>query len=305
MVISDKYSRAPVSSFYLSRALRIYPTYLLVLILAAWSSHMLDAFLSGPTTTGMWIFAALSNITIIGLSFVPIDGGWILIGPAWSLAIELQFYLAAPFILARRLSVCISVLAVLIALRLVYLGDEFNYWRFSFPPSAWCFFMLGAVSHRLGLLVTADHIRKRIGWIAIAALPALGFACGLPIVKDLDRPELWLFYLAFASAIPFVFSVSKHSQADQFLGDLSYPIYISHTVVSFSIYGIAIYRVVPAAYYREIFIAVILATSVALHFGIERPIDIIRGRLARVNCGVASRSLSPIYAVRANASREV
>jgi peptidoglycan/LPS O-acetylase OafA/YrhL len=281
MVINDKYSHLPVSHFYLSRALRIYPLYFIILLLSVLLSRIVGKPLAAPATTSEWLFSALSNVTIFPIHFLR-TWEWVIIPPSWSLAIELQFYLAAPFILTRRLWVCVSILAALLLLRLSYFSYDFTYMRYAYPPPVWCFFMLGAVSHRLGLLVTDDRTRKTAGWAAIVALPLSGWLCGISVVKDLDRPEFWLFYLAFTAAIPFIFSISMRSRADRLLGDLSYPIYIAHWLIIRAVgeFSGTIFRFLPYDYYREIDIAVVIIAATASHFGLERPIEKLRGRLS-------------------------
>jgi len=281
MVVNDKYAKEPVINFYLARALRIYPIYLLILIFFVWFLAATGNPLPVPPTAGERAFSTLTNITIFGIPWLA-KAEWLAIPPAWSLAIELQFYLVAPFILTRRLWICVAVLLGLVALRLSLLDQNFASSRYSLPRADWCFFMLGAVAHRLGLLVTESQVRKLLGLAALVVLPIAAFACGLPVVKDLDRPEFWIFYLVFAAAIPFVFSISMRSRVDRFLGDLSYPIYIAHwpaikVIVHFNN---EIYNFLPYEYYPEIDLFLVIVVSTALHIVIERPIENFRRRFS-------------------------
>ncbi|MBW0005243.1 MAG: acyltransferase [Hyphomicrobiales bacterium] len=281
MVLNSKYLNAPVTNFYFARALRIYPIYLVILALTVWFLDATGKPLPLPATTGGWLFATSSNITIFGIPWLG-DANWLAIPPAWTLAIELQFYLAAPFILTRRLWVCVAVLLGLVALRLSLLDQEFTSWRYTVPRADWCFFMLGAVSHRVGLFVMDDHTRKRLGWMSVAILPTAAFLCGIPVVKDLDRPELWLFYLLFAASIPFIFAISARSRIDRLLGDLSYPVYVSHWLVIGFVghFTDFFYRYVPYDYHREGNIVLVSLAAACLHFGFERPIENFRQRLS-------------------------
>jgi peptidoglycan/LPS O-acetylase OafA/YrhL len=281
MVINNKYLNEPIIKFYLARALRIYPLYLLILVLTVWFLDATGNPLPVPATTREWLFSTSSNITIFGIPWLG-NPDWLAIPPAWTLAIELQFYLAAPFILTRRLWICIVVLLGLVALRLSLLGEDFTSWRYTVPRSEWCFFMLGAVSHRLGLLVTNDRKREVLGWLAAAMLPLAAFLCGLPIAKDLDLPELWIFYLLFAASIPFIFSISMRSRIDRLLGDLSYPVYVAHWfVISFvGHFSGFFYRYVSYDYYREGDIVLVILAATVLHFVVERPIEAFRQRLS-------------------------
>jgi peptidoglycan/LPS O-acetylase OafA/YrhL len=281
MVINDKYSKESIYKFYLARALRIYPIYLVVLVIIVSFLQIIGKPLLSPPTTGEWLFSALTNITLIGIPWLR-DADWLAIPPAWSLAAELQFYIIAPFILPRRLWIVLLVLLGLTALRLSYLDQPFAPWRYTMLRSDWCFFMLGAVAHRVGLLVTDSQMRKTLGWTAAGLLPVAGIFCGLPTVKDLDAPELWFFYLLFAAAIPFIFSISKRSRIDRFLGNLSYPIYIAHWLVIalLEYFSGSIHRFLPSNYHLEINAAVVICAAALLHFTVEAPIEKIRQRFS-------------------------
>jgi len=281
MVINNKYCKEPLFNFYMARALRIYPIYLVTLIFIVGFLSATGNPLPAPTATREWIFSTFTNISIFPIPWLG-NWDWLAITPAWSLAVELQFYLVAPFIVTRRLWICIAITLGLVALRLSALDQDFAYARYSVPHADWCFFMLGAVAHRLGLLVKGDHVRKAIGWMAVIILPLAGLLCGLPIVKDLDRVELWGFYLVFAAAIPFVFSISMRSRIDRILGELSYPIYIVHwpAIKVILYYNAVIYRFLPYDYYREIDLGLVILASVALHFLIENPVERFRRRFS-------------------------
>lgn len=42
----------------------------------------------------------------------------------------------------------------------------------------------------------------------------------------------WIFYIIFALALPFIFELYKSSKLDRKIGELSYPIYITHVLVA-------------------------------------------------------------------------
>jgi peptidoglycan/LPS O-acetylase OafA/YrhL len=48
--------------------------------------------------------------------------------------------------------------------------------------------------------------------------------------------RLLLYYGAIATAIPFIFHVSKDNEKDRAIGDLSYPIYITHHIIVTCLY---------------------------------------------------------------------
>ena len=291
LVIDTKYE-SRVGAFYLSRILRLFPVYLVTLgatvalgLLAGLHTN-LDVITgqANPLVAGLLVAA---NVGILGLDAYPYFhlGGIAsaLIPVAWTLSIELQFYLVAPFIVRRSLWLSVGLLAACLAIRFSLLGSEFNMWRYYFAPSVWCFFLMGHIAYRLALFIKSEPTRKLIGWFAIAAAPFAGAAAGVQEVKDLDRPELWLFYLFVAAAIPFVFAVSKRSAVDRFIGNLSYPIYLTHLLV-IAVAGTFISQLLvalPAWGVPATLIFVVVVLSLALHLILEVPIDALRAAMVR------------------------
>ncbi|MBV9521058.1 MAG: acyltransferase [Hyphomicrobiales bacterium] len=281
MVLNGKYLNSSIAKFYAARLLRIYPLYLIILIAAVgfWDA-IGKPLLPVPSTTRELLFVTFINITTFGIPSVS-DWNFVANGPAWTLGLELQFYLVAPFILTRKPWVCVLVLLGLIAWRLSLRDRGFD-WLYTSAQANACFFMLGAVGHRIGTLIVDAPKRNILGWAAVAMLPIAGFFCGLPVVKHMDRPELWFFYLTFAAAMPFIFSISMSSRFDRFLGDLCFPIYIVHVplIVVLTHFGGTIFRYLPSEFSRQIELMIIVLAATALHLIVERPIEKIRQRLS-------------------------
>lgn len=91
---------------------------------------------------------------------------------------------------------------------------------------------------------------RHTGWGAALVLPVLGYLCGLSEVADLGRPQFWIFYLAFAAAIPPLFALTKSCRLDARLGELSYPIYICHVTV-IAVLNYFWYSAIPYDYYSS------------------------------------------------------
>jgi peptidoglycan/LPS O-acetylase OafA/YrhL len=81
--------------FFRNRALRIFPTYWIALGLAVyfkWGGWEVEYILRKPA-------AALQNVVLLGLNQAEIWGKDVrLIGPAWSLDVEIQYYLLSPLL---------------------------------------------------------------------------------------------------------------------------------------------------------------------------------------------------------------
>jgi len=156
MVIDDRYGERSPVDFYASRLLKILPIYWFVsaILFAAWiplhGPGKFEAFAapltywyrldihSLPWPIFLYIAAALGSLigidTGLWLSFDPVSGHLGLsssstpsavsvmnlaaVPQAWTLGIELMFYLIAPFVVRRSLPVVVGLLVVSIALRI-------------------------------------------------------------------------------------------------------------------------------------------------------------------------------------------
>ena len=172
LLVSEKYKNQNPSefykNFYFSRILRIFPIYLLTLIITFvfldkgpintillsedikalivyFSSNLLLDF-----TLGEFLFYGSMNPN----DFLYANNFNILI-QSWSLDLEILFYILTPFILTIRKNLLIFILIFLsISLRFILASNNFNYtfshfWTHAFFPSELATFLLGALSYRL------------------------------------------------------------------------------------------------------------------------------------------------------------
>jgi peptidoglycan/LPS O-acetylase OafA/YrhL len=112
---------------------------------------------------------------------------------------------------------------------LYFLGLKEDPWKFRFFPSELVFFLLGTVS---------DHMYKKISILKIKNIylhtiwfGIIGFTVlfsFLPLALSLKHI---LYLVAFFICLPFVFMLTKNFKNDAKIGELSYPIYITHILV--------------------------------------------------------------------------
>ncbi len=255
LTATDHYQGA-VGRFYANRALRLYPIYLAVaaLTLLAYAADG-GAFwrVYDHLPFAAELFLGLSNLLILGqdwLMFFGIEHGalaftgsfahsdvplyqGLLVPQAWTLGVEMSFYLIAPFVLhsPRRL---LTLLAASLALRAVLIATGIGLsdpWTYRFFPTELALFLAGSLSHQV-LLPRWQAWTDRF-----ARLPELGtgllllyalahFSIGLPhTLRD------GLAVLLFAALLPLAFLFQSRHRLDQAIGELSYPIYICHTLV--------------------------------------------------------------------------
>lgn len=252
MALSTSYAGA-TRAFWVNRALRLYPVYLVVaaLTLAArgLGSDFLHQFAALPPAAQGWL--AATNVALLGQDwtmFLGLHDGvlrfvtdfrdsspplyrFLLVPPAWSLGLELTFYALAPWLLRLRTPVLVGLaiasLGVRIALAAAGLFED--PWSYRFFPSEVSMFLVGALAYRAYAVMERGARQHRRGQIATAcACVAIVLYARLPV----PEPAKSIFFLSlFVLALPAIFLASKDSRIDRFIGDLSYPLYISHFLV--------------------------------------------------------------------------
>jgi peptidoglycan/LPS O-acetylase OafA/YrhL len=233
-VLEQKYDRpGGTAAFYRARALRIYPLwwcfYLLVPVViygSLWafvaSRHVYDLI------AGFFLFG--SDLMLSFWHYPhrysdPMPQGLEL---GWTLASEMTFYLLAPLILRSKV-LPVAILAASAALRLIlnlafpFAADLNTWvaWCYCFFPSVVMFFMLGHLARQLHKVAP---LPPSIAW------SLLGAAAVALMIQDGGGPENTYFYgavLLFAAALPAIFDATKDNRICNFLGDLTYPLYLS------------------------------------------------------------------------------
>lgn len=302
MVLETRYTS--LASFYANRALRILPTYYVVLIVSAIAVLAFDIglftrredvvrILGEPTVA---IPLILANLSIVGQDLIfwfRISGdvwsldttyrvatgptemnAWrgLLVPQAWSLSLELMFYALAPWLAKKGTGTLVVILFASAALR--WGGDaldvSYHLWPRRLFPAELCLFLLGMLAWRAAGV--ADCLPRWTGAAAVGLVVALiaGFK-HLPFDETGSRT---LLYVATAVATPLAFRTFKSSQLDELLGSLSYPIYICHVL------AIACVAAVDPNQPIALILGVTLLMSVMLLVLVERPIEAVRRRIA-------------------------
>ncbi|MFS2197905.1 acyltransferase family protein [Pseudomonas sp. Pseusp3] len=251
-----------VGLFYLDRALRLYPQFLLYF---AVSCAVIYFLLPGtPQAAELTLRNIAASLTIVPLGFYMFGaaGSWIL-PPAWSLGLEMCFYLVIPFLIiyrARGVAFALSVV-VFMAACLGFINTDLYGYRLL--PGVLFMFLCGSYLYKAqpkdlaiaaGTAVAAALMFAAImaGWIERRPFNAevtAGIALGVPAVYLLTK--------------------LKFHRIDEFLGNISYGVFLNHYVVMYFLH--AIWSVA----YDEIIVATVLALSLLLsgvsYYCVERP----------------------------------
>ena len=148
---------------------------------------------------------------------------------AWTLGAELTFYLLAP-LFVRSWRTGAVMLVASFGLRAFFV---FRYgtglddiWTYAFAGTTFGFFMLGHLA-----CLSGRHLAKP--WLGVVltvgsfAVMAFGGS-----YASFDTPRnFWISVLLFSLAVPGLFEATKGVRWINALGDLSYPIYLVHTMV--------------------------------------------------------------------------
>lgn len=186
-------------TFYVRRALRIFPIYYLAIVLALACTHLIDAH---------WKTAHLFFLVYMGypaaiiwpsiIYFSPV----VLVSHLWSLSMEEQFYMVWPWIVARlrapRLILRACAIAVIIALLLRILvratgGD--GAWSYAFLLCRMDQLAIGAA---LAMLVRGSHkdLVTRLAWPVLGA-SLLTFAASCLVRRGVDHNDPALNIIAY------------------------------------------------------------------------------------------------------------
>jgi peptidoglycan/LPS O-acetylase OafA/YrhL len=291
------------SSFWISRYIRLYPTFILCALFALLTKPDLNGYLdkvsSLPLSAAAFLF--ITNLTIffqdasmfMGVSstnlfftknFVdsnPPLHELLLIPQGWSLGLELLFYFFVPFLLNKSPKTIIGIILLSLCLKIIlqHYGFEGDPWSYRFFPSEISMFLLGSVAYQIypptlwGKHASGESLSTLYFGIVIAAVLFFPF---LPM--DYQQKKIAI-YAIFLLSMGRIFQATKSSPLDGFLGSLSYPIYCCHLVVlSFALPKFSFWQNNGSLQNTLFSFLVIAVIASGIHYFVERPVDAYRAR---------------------------
>jgi peptidoglycan/LPS O-acetylase OafA/YrhL len=231
------YSRdiAGIRKFYVNRFIRIFSLYWpLVIVSFVLVDRSWTTFLSWSLPdklTGIFLLGMDWRLSFASYPIPHFEAAIPGLEQAWTLGAELTFYLAAPLLL-RSWKIAAALMVASFALRAGFVianGTQLQQiWTYHFVGTTFGFFMLG---HLVCLVAQR--------WRALLQ-PMLGFIlllCSFATMAfggsyaNYDTARFWGAALFFTFALPGLFEGTKNIAWMNAAGDLSYPIYLVHTLV--------------------------------------------------------------------------
>jgi peptidoglycan/LPS O-acetylase OafA/YrhL len=260
LVESKNYSNR--KDFYINRLLRLFPIYYVVALLTLFTVGISYFLFKLPTLFSVWqqspiaakVLLTLSNIFMFGqdwVMFSGIDNGnlvfttnfrtseiplWrgLIVPQAWTLGVELSFYLIAPFILFnRKIIFILLILSITLRAFLIKIGIGLHDpWTYRFFPTELALFLIGSLSHQILYPFYKRTLKSHID--LFSKLSTYFLIIISVIFFKIPLSELYktlLLFALFAILLPLTFSFNNKNKWDRYIGDLSYPIYICHVLV--------------------------------------------------------------------------
>ena len=310
LILSGKYADTPQGNwiFYSNRAVKIYVPYLAILAVsvAVWlvaratsgNAGPLQPFFGGAMSFGAWTYAILTNLFLIGMewgSMLIERGGELFLSihaieqppnasqynpivPAWTLSLELTFYLIAPFVLRRHF---LLIAALALASYFFRFEAYANGYRslateYRFFPFELSLFLYGALSFRVYRFLRERELMFPAFSLAFTAICVVG-AISLPQYVSRHPYQL---YAVIGLALPSFFDFSTRHRWDRWLGDLSYPLYLVHwPVCAFALASVG--DAAKGPLYAYLVVLASIALSIAINHFLVYPVDQWRQNRAR------------------------
>jgi len=221
----SEYSKVPL--FYLDRLVRIFPQYLFFMAMTILGYSFFD--FASPYLSNVSFMGLLANLLVVPLDFYMYSktiAGCMLIPQAWSLGLELMFYLLFPYILISGKRTVWMILSLLIWLFAAFGVVDTDVWGYRLLPGTLFIFLLGSCIF--------DEKKPSFKHPSVIMLTLLLVgAVSLLAANKLDVPynmEVLLGLLFGVSAV-FILARCKRNNWDNMLGNLSYGLFLSHFLV--------------------------------------------------------------------------
>jgi peptidoglycan/LPS O-acetylase OafA/YrhL len=263
LILNEKYNKPGSYKLFLSnRFLRLFPAYWIVLALIILFSvsalvfskgndwgmlHMYKNNVANLNPVSMF-YLVCTNIFMVGqdvamylglnssgilfftknyaLTADPKVYEFLLVPQAWTIGIEIMFYLIAPFIVRRSVLFIIFLLIIAASLKIILArsGLTNDPWSYRFFPAEMLFFLQGVLAYKLLLVFRTFQLPPNL----LLAVFAITVVVVLSYMYLHYYIRMYFYFIGLAISLPLIFLYTKDMKWDRIIGDFSYPIYISH-----------------------------------------------------------------------------
>jgi peptidoglycan/LPS O-acetylase OafA/YrhL len=166
--------------------------------------------------------------TLHATSQPPVETRFTIIGPSWTLSLELMFYAMAPFLLRRNLLLLVALAGTSQVIRLIcyragYFSDATDYRFFPFELGL---FLYGSICFRLGRLIPGRLI-PAVG-LGFAAVVTAAVILTIVLLPPYLLEHRYKFDACIGLLLPVLLDFGRKARWDRRLGELSYPLYLVH-----------------------------------------------------------------------------
>jgi peptidoglycan/LPS O-acetylase OafA/YrhL len=226
------------------------------------------------------------NTSESGFSFIGSPGlgdasKFLLIAPAWTLGLEMTFYLFAPKLVALSRNSILLFVIFFLALRVTFwsLGYSQDPWSYRFIIFELPIFFLGIFVEKFK--TSKIELYKISNTAAYLMIVIFYFVIGI-LIHYVTSDYIWLLTMVLLFSI-LILLFSGESERDRKIGELSYPLYLSHILtITCTAVLLEKLRFFENAHSRGVFefIVVLLALLIAkLIVMITAPLERIRDGL--------------------------
>ena len=303
LVLSTNEKYKNVLIFYFNRFLRLYPIYWVVALITLMFFILklilgYDSFFEvyeGIDFLGK-IALIFSNLLIVGQDWIMFTGVFdgvlgfttdfsksdilvyrgLLVPQAWTLGVEISFYLIVPFIInKKRLWGLILILSLILRLILVSDGiglkDPFSY---RFFPTELSLFLFGVFSQQILLPLYKKNNLIKIKHVNLITFFIIMFILFFHTIP-LSYPILSLILIIIVVfSLPFISKFQKKYSIDNWISKLSYPIYISHMLIIYVLSSLYSYYELDRNYfYYSLIILLTCIFSLLLELFVNKKIE--------------------------------
>jgi peptidoglycan/LPS O-acetylase OafA/YrhL len=258
-------------AFYVDRFLRVYPLYLVVVLLCAATLPVNEKDLA-------------ANIALMPLNYSHFNHISNFLIPAWSLACEVHFYLLVPlFVYLSTIALrCLAATSMALFAISPFLPDS-TFWAYTGLPGVLFAFLSGILINR------QDWAFLRILYSTMLILCACFFFSKF---AQMHLPtgihcNVCIGYLAAIPATAFLVRLSPAIIWDRVLGLFSYPVFLVHTVT------LRLGLIYIPSLNTRMYLGLTLLAAGCLIVCVELPFDWIRYRV-RSASGPRVKAVSPI-----------